>query len=811
MRRADGTPRNATDLLTDPANTLSVTVNAPNNSAVYGSFAGRSIPYVVVICHPTSSADPRSDYPLPTGRSVPHMQSGSDAPLWPDATTRYPVLIFSHGYRSSPLSNDHLYAMTVFASFGYVVAAPFHADATFSDLKFEDLGDAFYLLTHLENFLAMQALRPLALSATIDLLLARPPWRDRVDGAQIGGFGASMGGESLLLTAGAGLTTSIGQSWTGITKDTRLKAAATYMPYFGQVGLPAFGRGQHRLDGVTLPFFAISGTADTTAPIPLALEGVARLAGTRELVALSGVEHGFDVESTGDIFTWTLAFLDAEVRGDPAARAKLSQMTSVAGGGDDHVLIPYNGSAQAPSTPLNFGGLWWNSPGARSPAGASTSRTRATSIFATWFTYGLDGKPLVAVDDRDQRRRPTPIAGNALQTAPGRPFDAVPFDPAQVTLRATSARRRSRSATRDTGAFAYTVDGVTQTKAITRQVFAQSGADLRVGARAGPGARDQLPGPVVDAPAGSESGWGINFTHQGDTIFATWFTYDLDGKPLWLVGGGCRGPPADVRRRRSTSATGPRSTPYRSIRARSSGAPVGTAAPDVHRRQQRELCVYGGRHRADQSDHTDRSSASRAQPADSRRPALEPRRAGWRCAARSSTHGSCGLNCGRSDWQRAAFAATARHPHVPSGDQPDHRARDPARDRTRVPADRHWRDARRHGQSTGPHHRSARALDQLWSELDETAHIAARAEFRYLERRRRLASWAINFCTGAALLVCLVIVTLLVEGVSARTSSGSPPRCSSARCLLIGGLTIFLREVYLATHAGRFETRRIAR
>jgi hypothetical protein len=36
-------------------------------------------------------------------------------------------------------------------------------------------------------------------------------------------------------------------------------------------------------------------------------------------------------------------------------------------------------------------------------------------------------------------------------------------------------------------------------------------------------------------PAGSESGWGVNFTHQGNTIFATWFTYDIDGTPLWLV------------------------------------------------------------------------------------------------------------------------------------------------------------------------------------------------------------------------------------------------------------------------------------
>ena len=26
----------------------------------------------------------------------------------------------------------------------------------------------------------------------------------------------------------------------------------------------------------------------------------------------------------------------------------------------------------------------------------------------------------------------------------------------------------------------------------------------------------------------------MNFSHQGDTIFATWFTYDVDGTPLWL-------------------------------------------------------------------------------------------------------------------------------------------------------------------------------------------------------------------------------------------------------------------------------------
>jgi len=69
-----------------------------------------------------------------------------------------------------------------------------------------------------------------------------------------------------------------------------------------------------------------------------------RLTGTRELVALSGVEHGFDLASTDDIFTWTFMFLDAEVRGNTATQQQLSTMASVAGGGDDSVWIYYNGA-----------------------------------------------------------------------------------------------------------------------------------------------------------------------------------------------------------------------------------------------------------------------------------------------------------------------------------------------------------------------------------------------------------------------------------------------------------------------------------
>lgn len=342
---SNGAARNITDLLVDPANTLSVSVTTPNDRGLYGAFAARPVASTVLVCYPTATNNPRANYALPTGETVPHMQLGAEAPLFADATARYPVLAFSHGLRGSPLSGDYLPAIKVFASYGYVVVAPFHGDPRFVALTLSDFGDVLRLLGDLPNFLALQAVRPLTISAALDLVLTNPQWRDHVDATQIGGFGASMGGETMLLLAGAGLTAGTDLSTRQVTVERRIKAAVGYVPYFGQPALPAFGRDQRGLDSVTLPFLGIGGTADTTAPLAVTTDGMGRLAGRRELVALTGVAHKFDQPSAGDIFTWSLIFLDAEVRGSAASRATLSRLRSVTGGGDDRVVIPYNGPA----------------------------------------------------------------------------------------------------------------------------------------------------------------------------------------------------------------------------------------------------------------------------------------------------------------------------------------------------------------------------------------------------------------------------------------------------------------------------------
>jgi hypothetical protein len=457
------------------------------------------------------------------------MQRGAEPPLWPDATTRWPLLLFSHGYAGSPTSNDYIAALSVLASYGYVVAAPFHGDVRFADLKIEDLTDFIQLISHLSNFLALEAMRPLSLSATIDLLLAHPQWRDRIDPDAIGGFGASMGGESMLLLAGAGMTKTFGLSWTQITRDTRMKAAVGYVPFFGQYFLTAFGRDQHGLDGISLPYMAIAGTDDVVAPILETIQGMSRLGGPRPMIVLNGVKHGFDVESSDDIFTWAVTFLDAQVKGDPAARARLQRASNVIGGGEDWVLIPY----EVPAAP-NYGGLWWGAPaGSESGWGINFSH-QGDTLFATWFTYDLDGSPLwmvvAALRNADGSYTGTLYRGS------GPPFNAVPFDPSRV-VGAPVGTATFTFTGNDAATFAYTIGGATLTRDIVRQAFNAPVPVCTWGAQPDLTLATNYQDLWWNAPAASESGWGLNLTHQGNAIFGTWFTYGLDGRPLWLAVG----------------------------------------------------------------------------------------------------------------------------------------------------------------------------------------------------------------------------------------------------------------------------------
>ena len=193
-------------------------------------------------------------------------------------------------------------------------------------------------------------------------------------------------------------------------------------------------------------------------------------------------------------------------------------------------IMQISGAAQADVSP-NYSGLFWNSPAGSESGWGINFAHQGDVIFATWFTYDLTGKGWWLIMSAPNTGGNN-FAGTLL-TVTGPAFDAVPFDPSQVVGTAVGTGTLT-FADADNGTFAYTVNGISQTKAITREVFGTPPV-CTFGAQPDLALATNYQDLWWNAPALSESGWGVNFAHQGDTIFATWFTYDHDHAPMWLV------------------------------------------------------------------------------------------------------------------------------------------------------------------------------------------------------------------------------------------------------------------------------------
>ena len=192
-------------------------------------------------------------------------------------------------------------------------------------------------------------------------------------------------------------------------------------------------------------------------------------------------------------------------------------------------IAAYIASVTEPPT-FNYEGLWWAAPAAAESGWGINFAHQGAIIYATWFTYDLTGKGLWLV-----MTAPKVAAGiysGALYTTTGPAFDAVPFNPAQIVPTQVGVGTLTFTDAND-GTFAYTVNGVAQTKNITREVFGP--LPTCATATAPLATATNYTDLWWASPPGSESGWGINLTQEGETIFATWFTYDLDGSPMWLV------------------------------------------------------------------------------------------------------------------------------------------------------------------------------------------------------------------------------------------------------------------------------------
>jgi hypothetical protein len=126
------------------------------------------------------------------------------------------------------------------------------------------------------------------------------------------------------------------------------------------------------------------------------------------------------------------------------------------------------------SATTNYQDLWWAANGAESGWGLVVIH-QGDTIFAAWYTYDLDGAPLTLTATATKTGAAT-YSGTLYRTS-GPPFSAVPFDPAAVVRSPVGAMTLTFT-NGNAGTFDYSAYGVTQSKAITRQLFAPPGGTL---------------------------------------------------------------------------------------------------------------------------------------------------------------------------------------------------------------------------------------------------------------------------------------------------------------------------------------------
>jgi dienelactone hydrolase len=534
-----------TEVLAEPNDTITINPVAPNDPSFYPQTANRPVPFVVIVCYPTSVDNTRPDYPLPELLFVPKMQRADDKPIFPPLQLRpikpgeedpnlLPLLVLSHGLAGSPLNGNSLEVMSRLASYGYMVAAPFHADARFANIDISNISDLVYVIYHFDQFAEMEALRPVALKATVDAVLAHPDFGPRVNPNRIGGFGASMGGASMIWLLGAEVTSGFfNQHSHPAVQDPRLRAAVGYVPFAGENFLPAFGQDNATAHNVNKPFLAICGTADTVAPIARVEQALSQFQNSNYLVARTGIPHGYNSSYADDVFGWVIPFLDAFVRGDSAARTSFLEQKDIAGGLDDNVVMDT-------TLPLaNYSDSWWNP---NESGWGITITDHGSNAFVQWYTYDTSGHNQKYVISGGTFTPDKCQFTGAITHVTGPSWTLPVFDPAVV------ARTPAGTGTIDfcpvglpagTIVFYYTADGVSGSKQATRLVFGNDAPHY--GGTANTGGPDYT--DLWWNPA--ESGWGVSVTQHGNNLFFRIFVYDPDPRPLlFRISGGTFNSPA---------------------------------------------------------------------------------------------------------------------------------------------------------------------------------------------------------------------------------------------------------------------------
>jgi hypothetical protein len=213
---------------------------------------------------------------------------------------------------------------------------------------------------------------------------------------------------------------------------------------------------------------------------------------------------------------------------------------------------------------------WWDP----SESGWGVFTVDQGNLLATgWFTYDSDGEPQWFLLTPSGRGPDGSYTGN-IERYTGVPFDRTGGNASESSSVVGVGSVRFSGA--DALNLTYTVGNVTQTKALSRFPFGASELVCSRSPTASRAAATNFSDLWWGGATGS-IGWGLHISHLDNSLFATWYTYDSDREPIFMI--------AAVTRQPNGSFTGPllrqpNGTPFLQINGQpAAGAPsqVGTA------------------------------------------------------------------------------------------------------------------------------------------------------------------------------------------------------------------------------------------
>ena len=220
------------------------------------------------------------------------------------------------------------------------------------------------------------------------------------------------------------------------------------------------------------------------------------------------------------------------------------------------------------ATSVNVQGLWWNDPDNSEGGWGVNIAHQGNTLFVSWFTYDVDGSNMWLYMDNAVASGTNTYTGN-IYRATGAPFSAYTSASFHAVPAGTGTFTFSDAGH---GTFQYTVNSISQTKSIKRYVFGTLPTCDQSGAAA-----TNFTDLWWRSPAASEVGWGVNLIQQGDIIFLSWFTYDANGKGMWVYGSALNRTTGNTFTGQLARNTGNafNSTPWNASSVH--GVPVGTA------------------------------------------------------------------------------------------------------------------------------------------------------------------------------------------------------------------------------------------